>query len=207
MTPGSSKIVIIGGVAGLCAGVYAQACGYQVEILEQHTTPGGLATSWKRGDYIFETCIHWLVGSSPLGLLNAQWREVLDIDRLTFVYAEDYQRVESDEGQSLKKLFQHRSQGSRIPVRGPRGCGGDQGVHLRDPPCRRVASARLDEWPVAAPRLVRLRDNGGTPRIAPPSRATTALVKVLMARAGLERAMSYRNNLRALVSAKVLQAS
>jgi phytoene dehydrogenase-like protein len=103
MTPGSSKILIIGGgIAGLCAGVYAQACGYQAEVLEQHTTPGGLATSWKRGEYTFETCIHWLVGSSPEGLLNAQWREVFDIDRLTFVYAEEYQRVESDGGQSLR---------------------------------------------------------------------------------------------------------
>ena len=103
MTSGSSKIVIIGGgIAGLCAGVYAQACGYQAEVLEQHTTPGGLATSWKRGDYRFETCIHWLVGSSPEGLLNAQWREVFDIDRLTFHYAEEYQRVESDGGQSLR---------------------------------------------------------------------------------------------------------
>ena len=103
MTLGSRKIVIIGGgIAGLCAGVYAQACGYQAEVLEQHTTPGGLATSWKRGDYRFETCIHWLVGSSPEGLLNAQWREVFDIDRLKFHYAEEYQRVESDGGQSLR---------------------------------------------------------------------------------------------------------
>ena len=98
----SNKIVIIGGgISGLCAGVYAQACGYQAEVLEQHTTPGGLATSWKRGEYTFETCIHWLVGSSPDELLNAQWREVFDIDRLNFFYAEEYQRVENDEGQSL----------------------------------------------------------------------------------------------------------
>ncbi len=102
MTPGSGKIVIIGGgIAGLCAGVYAQASGYQVEVLEQHSVAGGLATSWKRGDYTFETCLHWLVGSSPAGVLNAQWREVFDIDRLTFVYAEEYQRVEGDGGQSL----------------------------------------------------------------------------------------------------------
>ena len=103
MTSGSSKIVVIGGgIAGLCAGVYAQTCGYQAEVLEQHTTAGGLATSWKRGDYRFETCIHWLVGSSPEGLLNAQWREVFYIDRLKFHYAEEYQRVESDGGRSLR---------------------------------------------------------------------------------------------------------
>lgn len=102
MAPGSGRIVIIGGgIAGLCAGVYAQASNYQVEVLEQHSAPGGLATSWKRGDYTFETCLHWLVGSSRQGVLNAQWREVFDIDRLNFVYAEEYQRLESDGGQTL----------------------------------------------------------------------------------------------------------
>jgi hypothetical protein len=30
-----------------------------------HDTPGGLATSWRRGDYTFETCLHWLLGSHP----------------------------------------------------------------------------------------------------------------------------------------------
>jgi len=103
MTSTSRKIVIIGGgIAGLCAGVYAQACGYEVEVLEQHTTPGGLATSWRRDRYTFETCIHWLVGSSPDGILHAQWAEVFDIDRLAFVYPEEYQRVESDDGRSLR---------------------------------------------------------------------------------------------------------
>lgn len=40
-------------------------CGYEVELLEQHDVLGGLATSWKRGPYTFETCLHWLLGSSP----------------------------------------------------------------------------------------------------------------------------------------------
>jgi phytoene dehydrogenase-like protein len=102
MTAASRKIVIIGGgIAGLCAGVYAQACGYQVEVLEQHSVPGGLATSWTKGGYTFETCLHWLVGSSPQGTLGAQWREVFDTDKLRFVYPEEYQRVETEQGQSL----------------------------------------------------------------------------------------------------------
>lgn len=102
MPRASRKIVIIGGgIAGLCAAVYAQASGYRVEVLEQHSVPGGLAASWKRGDYTFETCLHWLVGSAPDGVLNAQWREVFDIDRLSFVDADEYQRVESEDGRSL----------------------------------------------------------------------------------------------------------
>jgi phytoene dehydrogenase-like protein len=102
MTSHSRKVVIIGGgIAGLCAAVYARKCGYEVELLEQHDGPGGLATSWRRGDYIFETCLHWLLGSNPDGTLHAQWREVCDIDRLSFVYAEEYLRLEDEHGGSL----------------------------------------------------------------------------------------------------------
>lgn len=102
MASASRKIVIIGGgIAGLCAGVYARSCGYEVEIVEQHSVPGGLATSWRRGDYTFETCLHWLVGSKPQGTLNAQWREVFDIDKLDFVYHEEYERLEDKQGRSL----------------------------------------------------------------------------------------------------------
>ena len=86
MTEDAGKIVVIGGgVAGLCAAVYARRCGYQVDLLEQHQSAGGLATSWRRGDYTFETCLHWLVGSNPSGILHAEWREVCDIDTLRFV--------------------------------------------------------------------------------------------------------------------------
>ena len=41
---------------------------------------GGLATSWQRGHYTFETCLHWLLGSKPGGEMHAQWQDVVDID-------------------------------------------------------------------------------------------------------------------------------
>jgi phytoene dehydrogenase-like protein len=62
---------------------------------------GGLATSWRRGEYTFETCLHWLLGSSPTGALHAQWQEVFDIDPLTFIDPEEYIRLETDRGESL----------------------------------------------------------------------------------------------------------
>ena len=78
------KIIIIGGgIAGLCAAVYAQRCGYQAEVLEMHDSAGGLATSWHRGEYTFETCLHWLFGSNPDGEMYSRWLEVFDIDKLT----------------------------------------------------------------------------------------------------------------------------
>jgi phytoene dehydrogenase-like protein len=96
------KIVIVGGgIAGLCAAVYALKCGYQVEVLEMHDMAGGLAMSWRRGPYTFETCLHWLVGSKPGADFYAQWQEVCDIDKLTFVDPEEFVRIETENGDSL----------------------------------------------------------------------------------------------------------
>jgi phytoene dehydrogenase-like protein len=96
------KIVIVGGgVAGLCAAVYAQKCGYQAEILEMHDMAGGLATNWRRGDYIFETCLHWLWGSNPRSPMHARWLEVCDLDELNFVYHDRMAHLETERGETL----------------------------------------------------------------------------------------------------------
>jgi phytoene dehydrogenase-like protein len=103
MAQDARKIIIIGGgIAGLCAAVYAQKCGYQTVLLEQHTEPGGLATSWRRDGYRFETCLHWLLGSNPESDMYALWKEVFDIDRLTFINPDEFVRWEDETGQSLK---------------------------------------------------------------------------------------------------------
>jgi len=61
----SDKVIIIGGgVAGLSTGIYGQLNGYDTEILEMHTLPGGQCTAWKRKGYTFDYCIHWLVGTA-----------------------------------------------------------------------------------------------------------------------------------------------
>ena len=103
MKPNGTKIVIIGGgIAGLCAAVYALRCGYQVEVLEMHDMAGGLAMSWRRGPYTFETCLHWLIGSNPHGEFHEQWREVFDIDRLQFVNLPEFVRIETEDGDELR---------------------------------------------------------------------------------------------------------
>jgi phytoene dehydrogenase-like protein len=72
-----SNVIVIGaGVAGLAAGTYLQSSGFNVTILEQHTIPGGLSTSWTRKGYLFEGGMHWLTGSSPKFPLNRVWHEV-----------------------------------------------------------------------------------------------------------------------------------
>jgi phytoene dehydrogenase-like protein len=89
-------LIIGGGIAGLCAGVYLQKNGFATEILEMHTMAGGLATAWTRNGYTFENCIHWLVGSKPGAEMNATWKEVFDIDQVTFHDGDIYQVLEKD---------------------------------------------------------------------------------------------------------------
>jgi glycine/D-amino acid oxidase-like deaminating enzyme len=53
MGGGIRRLVVIGGgIAGLCAAVYARRRGYDLELLEQHDRLGGLATGQVEG---FET--------------------------------------------------------------------------------------------------------------------------------------------------------
>jgi phytoene dehydrogenase-like protein len=104
MDPRKKIVIIGGGIAGLSAAVYALRCGYAVELLEMNSQAGGLAMSWERGGYTFETCLHWLVGSRPGADFHDRWRELLDIDKLTFVNPDIFVRLEterSDDGLTI----------------------------------------------------------------------------------------------------------
>jgi len=71
----TKKVIIIGGgVAGLSAGIYAALNGFNTEILEMHSVAGGQCTAWKRKEYRFDYCLHWLVGTSQ-GAFNDIWKE------------------------------------------------------------------------------------------------------------------------------------
>lgn len=73
----AKKIVIIGaGISGLSAGCYARMNGYEAEIYEMHSKPGGLCTSWKRKGYTIDGCIHWLTGSDQGDSFYKLWEEV-----------------------------------------------------------------------------------------------------------------------------------
>ena len=100
--PERSVIIIGAGIAGLCAGCYARMNGYRAHILEMHTLPGGLCTSWQRRGYTVNGCLHWLVGSSPSSEFYALWEEVGAVQGRTFVYADEYSRYETADGQALR---------------------------------------------------------------------------------------------------------
>lgn len=103
----TKKINIIGaGVAGLCAGSYLQMNGFNTDIFELNTQPGGLMCAWKRKDYTVEGCLHWLVGSSPSQNLYNLWSELLDMDSIDFFDPAEFMRVEDDAGRDIRMFTQ-----------------------------------------------------------------------------------------------------
>ena len=71
------RIIIVGaGISGLSAGCYAAMNGYEVQIVEAHSLPGGLCTSWKRKGYLIDDSCHSLMGSSPVSPYYQIWREL-----------------------------------------------------------------------------------------------------------------------------------
>jgi phytoene dehydrogenase-like protein len=88
-------ILIIGaGIVGLSTGCYARMNGYGATIMEMHTTPGGLCTSWTRDGYTFDGSIHNLDGTSPDSAFHRMWRELGVVPALPMHAFEELVRVE-----------------------------------------------------------------------------------------------------------------
>ncbi|MBM3404724.1 MAG: NAD(P)/FAD-dependent oxidoreductase [Bacteroidetes bacterium] len=99
----TKKINIIGaGISGLTAGCYLQMNGYETQIFEMHNIPGGLCTSWERKGYTVNGCIHWLMGATPDDQFHALWKELIDIDKIDFVFHDEFFRVEDGKGGVLR---------------------------------------------------------------------------------------------------------
>ncbi len=110
----SKSIIIIGaGIAGLSAGCYGQMNGYRTQVFELHDKPGGLCTAWKRKEYTFDGCIHWLVGSGAGSSFNRIWQELGATQGRQFVDHEEFVRVEGEGGKTfivytnIDRLEQH----------------------------------------------------------------------------------------------------
>jgi phytoene dehydrogenase-like protein len=97
------KVIVIGaGIAGLSAGIYARKCGFDVTILESHSIAGGNCTSWKRGGYLFENGMHWLVGSARSNPINKLWRRLAALnDSVLIHYYEPYIEL-GNEGETVR---------------------------------------------------------------------------------------------------------
>lgn len=101
------KVLIIGaGIAGLSAASYLQRNGYETEIFEAHSLPGGLCTSWKRGDYTFDYCIHWLMGTREETGFDIVWDELGALvnekgEEVPICNLEVFERVELADGEII----------------------------------------------------------------------------------------------------------
>ncbi len=98
--PGSIAIVG-GGIAGLCAGIYAQLNGYQAHVYEMHSSPGGLCTAWQRRGYTIDYCINWLLGSSPASSFHRQLEEVGLTQGREIINLEEFSRFEGGDGREV----------------------------------------------------------------------------------------------------------
>lgn len=79
------KVNIIGaGISGLTAGCYLQMNGFETQIYEKHSIPGGLCTSWQKEDYTIDGCAHWILGSDKGSGFYHIWSELLDLKSIPF---------------------------------------------------------------------------------------------------------------------------
>ena len=76
-TSSKEKVVVIGGgIAGLSAGIYALLAGFEAEIYEKNSIPGGECIGWNRKGYHIDNCIHWLTGTKNTTDLYKVWKTV-----------------------------------------------------------------------------------------------------------------------------------
>ena len=91
-----SIIIIGGGIAGLSTGIYARMNGFNADIYEMNSMAGGLCTAWKRKDFTFDGCVHWLTGTTPSSQYYKLWEEIGAIQGKTF-HNYDYYSQSMDE--------------------------------------------------------------------------------------------------------------
>ena len=96
-----SVLIIGGGIAGLSAGCFSRMNGFQTEILEMHSQPGGVCTAWSRKGYTFDLSIHWLVGSKPGSALFSLYEKIGLTKGMKFIQHEYWVKVFDQQGHEL----------------------------------------------------------------------------------------------------------
>lgn len=77
MENNKKTISIIGaGLGGLSAGIYGQLNGFDTQIYEMAPHAGGQCTSWVKNGYVFDCCIHHLMGCKEGTKINDFWKEI-----------------------------------------------------------------------------------------------------------------------------------
>ncbi len=89
--------IIGAGISGLSTGCYAQMNGFKSEIYEMHNIPGGVCTSWKRGPYLFDHCLHWVLGSNKGSSIYSIFEELGIAENVEFYYTERFRKIDIGE--------------------------------------------------------------------------------------------------------------
>lgn len=98
----NKKLLIIGaGMAGLSAGCYAQMNGFDSEIFELHSIPGGLCTSWRRRGYTFDGSVRYLNGANPQSLTHQLWQELHLLEDTPIYTYDRFIRFEGRDGRAF----------------------------------------------------------------------------------------------------------
>ncbi|MFP4444314.1 MAG: phytoene desaturase family protein, partial [Spirochaetia bacterium] len=101
----TKKILIIGaGMGGMAAGIYGRLHGYDTEIFEMHSLPGGQCTAYKRKGFIFDVCIHHLFGCAPGSKLYDLWSDLGVMPR-KIILPEECTSVRSPDGTIFRDFY------------------------------------------------------------------------------------------------------
>jgi all-trans-retinol 13,14-reductase len=90
-------VIIIGaGLGGLTAGAKLAKEGKLVLLIEQHSVPGGCATTFKRGDFTLEVGLHEMDGPSPRDMKTRIFNELEVFANVEFVKVPEFYNFVND---------------------------------------------------------------------------------------------------------------
>lgn len=89
-----TMLIIGAGIAGLSTGCYAAMNGYSVQVYEMGAVPGGVCASWRRKEYLFDHCLHWVLGSSKGNTMYPLFEELGVMSEVEFYHTDRFRSIE-----------------------------------------------------------------------------------------------------------------
>jgi len=116
-------IIIGGGLGGLTSGAKLAREGRKVLLIEQHSKPGGCATTFNRGEYTFEVGLHEMDGPAARDMKTRIFNELDIFENVRFIQVPEFYHFVNDRVQitiphnpeeamtKLKKAFPEENKG------------------------------------------------------------------------------------------------
>jgi len=86
-------IVVGAGMGGLTSALKLASCGKKILVLERHSSPGGVASSFKRKGFLFESVLHYVDGLAPGGQIRAFLDDYGVSQKLDYIDIKEFGRV------------------------------------------------------------------------------------------------------------------